>query len=166
MNKYTPARSSPTTMTIKLIDETPISQRPRRLAHEEQQIVDEQIREWLETGVIEESRSPFASPTVVVPKKDGSHRVCIDYRRVNQKIIRDHYPLPLIEDQLDHLAKARVYTTLDMKDSYFHVVIDEESRKYTSFVTPTGQYQFRVAPFGLRTSGTAFCRMKFFASSS
>lgn len=159
MNKYTPAKSSPTTMTIKLIDETPISQRPRRLAHEEQKIVDEQIRDWLENGIIEESRSPFASPTVVVPKKDGRHRVCIDYRRVNQKIIRDHYPLPLIEDQLDRLAQARVYSTLDMKDSYFHVTIDEDSRKYTGFVTPTGQYQFRVAPFGLCTSGTAFCRM-------
>lgn len=134
---YTPARSSQTTMTIKLSDQTPITQRPRRLAPQEQRIVDDQIQEWLASGTIEESRSPFASPTVVVPKKDGRHRVCIDYRRRNKKIIRDHFPVPLIQDQLDQLARARIYSTLDMKDSYFHVSIDEECSKYTSFVTPT-----------------------------
>lgn len=94
-NRFAPAASSPTTMIIKLTDETPMSQKPRRLALQEQQVVDEQIREWLKDGIIEESRSAFAYPTVVVPKKDVRHRVTVDYRRLNEKIIRDHYPLPL-----------------------------------------------------------------------
>lgn len=146
-------------MRIVLNDESPITQRPRRLAPLEQQVVEEQIKEWLRAGIIQVSRSPFASPVVVVAKKDGRHRICIDYRRLNQQIIRDHFPFPLIEDQLDKLANSRIYSTLDLKDSYFHVTIDERDRKYTSFVTTNGKYEFIKAPFGLCTSGTAFCRL-------
>ena len=88
---------------------------------------------------------------VVVPKKDGRYRVCIDFRDLNKQVIRDHYPMPIIDDQMDRLCKAKVFSTIDLKDSYFHVNIDEKSRQYTSFVTPDGQYEFTRAPFGLCT---------------
>lgn len=117
-----------------------------------------QINEWLENGIIQPSDSEYASAVVVVPKKDGSRRVCVDFREVNKKVIRDNFPMPHMEEQIDQLCNAKVYTTLDLKNSYFHVPVDESSRKYTSFVTSDGQYEFLRAPFGLCTSGGAFGR--------
>lgn len=90
---------------------------------------------------------------MVVPKKDGSYRVCVDYREINKKVVRDKFPMPNVEEQTDQLSEARVYTTLDLKNSYFHVPVEEKSREYTAFVTSSGQYEFLRAPFGLRTSG-------------
>lgn len=86
---------------------------------------------------------------VVVPKKDGTKRICVDYRPINRKIIKDRYPLPLIEDQIDALQGARVYSTLDLANGFFHVPVSPESTKYTAFITSSGQYEFLKAPFGL-----------------
>ncbi|GFT02266.1 reverse transcriptase domain-containing protein [Trichonephila clavipes] len=76
-------------------------------------------------------------------KKDGESRVCIDYRRLNCKLIKDNYPLPLIDDILDWFQNAKIFTTLDLKNGFFHAAVNERSRKFTSFVTHNGQYQFR-----------------------
>ncbi|GFT96833.1 hypothetical protein TNCV_2123101 [Trichonephila clavipes] len=95
---------------------------------------------------------------VVVKKKDGKSRVCIDYRRLNRKLIKDNYPLPLIDDILDCLQNAKIFTTLDLKNGFFHVTVNERSRKFTSFVTHNGQYQFRRMPFGLSTCPSTFMR--------
>uniref|UniRef100_A0AAG5DSK9 RNA-directed DNA polymerase n=1 Tax=Anopheles atroparvus TaxID=41427 RepID=A0AAG5DSK9_ANOAO len=145
-------------MSIHLIDDKPVRACPRRLAPLERDIVRWQVQEWMKDGIVRISNSPFASAVVVVPKKDGSRRVCIDYRELNKKVVRDSYPMPIVEDQIDKLVDARVYSTLDLKNSYFHVVIAEESRKLTSFVTQEGQFEFCRAPFGLCTSGSAFGR--------
>lgn len=84
--------------------------------------------------------------------------VCIDYRPLNQIIERDRHPLPLIEDQIDKLKDARVFSTLDLRNGFFHVEVDYESRKYTAFITHEGQYQFLRAPFGLSNSPPVFQR--------
>lgn len=113
---------------------------------------------WLKEGVIQPSRSEYTSPLVLVPKKDGTIRVCVDYRRLNKKIIKDRYPMPVMEEQLDKLSNSRVYSTLDLKNGFFHVPVEAESIKYTSFVTHNGQYEFLRTPFGLCLSPASFGR--------
>ncbi|GFV71844.1 hypothetical protein TNCV_2457791 [Trichonephila clavipes] len=94
----------------------------------------------------------------MVKKKDGSSRMCIDYRKLNQKLVKDKFPLPLIEDVLDTLQEAMVYSTLDLRNGFFHVDVDEDCRKYTSFIVPDGQFEFNKVPFGLSTSPGVFQR--------
>ncbi|GFW51387.1 retrovirus-related Pol polyprotein from transposon 412 [Trichonephila clavipes] len=80
-------------------------------------------------------------------KKDGSSRMCIDYRKLNQKLVKDKFPLPIIEDVLDTLQEAKVYSTLDLRNGFFHVDVDEDCKKYTSFIVPDGQFEFNKVPF-------------------
>ncbi|GFW61071.1 retrovirus-related Pol polyprotein from transposon 297 [Trichonephila clavipes] len=92
----------------------------------------------------------------MVKKKDGSSRMCIDYRKLNQKLVKDKFLLPIIEDVLDTLQEAKVYSTLDLRNGFFHVDVDEDCRKYTSFIVPDGQFEFNKVPFGLSTSPGVF----------
>ncbi|GFS99112.1 hypothetical protein TNCV_822381 [Trichonephila clavipes] len=102
------------------------------------------------------SSSEYASPIVMVKKKDGSSRMCIDYSKLNQKLVKDKFTLPLIEDVLDTLQEAKVYSTLDLRNSFFHADVDEDCRKYASFIVPDGQSEFNKVPFGLSTSPGVF----------
>lgn len=145
-------------MHLILKDEVPVHQNPRRLSAEQRSIVNGIIDEWISKGIARPSRSEYASPIVVIKKKSGKPRLCVDYRRLNRRIVRDRYPLPLVEDQLDRLAKAKVFCTLDLKDGFFHVPIDEPSIHYTVFVTPDGQFEFLMVPFGLSNSPAVFQR--------
>ncbi|XP_053964372.1 uncharacterized protein LOC128867288 [Anastrepha ludens] len=140
------------------IDESPIFSRPRRLPIAEKLIVDSQVEQWLSDGIIEASDSEFCSPVVLVKKRDGTPRLCIDFRRLNKVMIKDHFPLPLIEDQLDQLQNAKIFSTIDLRNEFFHVSIAQSSRKYTAFVTHNGQYQFLKVPFGLSNSPSVFQR--------
>jgi hypothetical protein len=160
VENYTPKATKKTNVTMKIIvqDEKPIFQSPRRLSISEKREVDELIQQWLEDGIIKPSSSDFASPIVLVKKKNGETRICVDFRKLNSKIIKDRYPLPVIEDQLDKLCSSRVFTTIDLKNGFFHVPIEESCTKYTSFVTPSGQYEFLKAPFGLCNSPAVFQR--------
>jgi len=89
---------------------------------------------------------------VLVSKKDGSKRFCSDYRGLNLKIKRDNFPMALIDDVLDRLQGSKVFTTLDLANEFFHVPIEVESRKSTSFVTHNGQYEFTHVPFDISNS--------------
>lgn len=151
-------KEAPIELKITLKDDIPVAQRPRRLAPKEQEEVDQQIEEWLQQGIIRVSFSEYSSPLVLVRKKDGSLRVCVDYRLLNRKMIKDEYPLPIIDDLIDKLATAKVFTALDLKNGYFHLRVNEESIKYTSFVTQKGQYEFLRTPFGLATCPKVFTR--------
>ncbi|GFW97333.1 hypothetical protein TNCV_3091711 [Trichonephila clavipes] len=114
--------------------------------------------DWNEGSRCSAIFSTDCSQVVAVKKKDGKSRVCIHYRRLNRKLIKDNYPLPLIDDILDCLQNAKIFTTLDLKNGFFHVAVNERSRKFTSFVTHNGQYQFRRMPFGLSTYPSTFMR--------
>ncbi|GFU39013.1 retrovirus-related Pol polyprotein from transposon 297 [Trichonephila clavipes] len=101
-------------LSITMTDDKPIYHSPRRLPFTERDIVDKQIDEWIQNGVIEPCSSAYASQVLVIRKKDGSPRVCIDFRKLNRVLVKDHYPLPLIEDILDKLQDTRVFSTIDL----------------------------------------------------
>ncbi|GFW26848.1 uncharacterized protein K02A2.6-like [Trichonephila clavipes] len=103
-------------LDITLADDEPIFHKPRRLPFAERDIVDAQVDEWLKNGIVEPCSSPYAGQVVVVKKKEGKSRVSIDYRRLNRKLIKDNYPLPLIDDILSCLQNAKIFTTLDLKN--------------------------------------------------
>lgn len=100
------------------------------------------------------SLSDYASP--MVDKKNGKTRLYVDYRQLNKKIVRDRFPLPLIEDQLNLLQNAKYFSTLDLRNGFFHVPIDKNSQKYTAFIVPDGHYEFLKVPFGLCNSPSVF----------
>ena len=110
----------------------------------------------LEKDVIELSSSLWASPVVLVKKKDGSYLFCINNRKLNKVMEKDSYPLSWIDDTLDSLAGARCFSTLDLDSSYWQVGLTKEAKKKTAFVTSQGLYQFRVLPFGLCNSSVTF----------
>ncbi|XP_062704651.1 uncharacterized protein LOC134286957 [Aedes albopictus] len=127
VRSYSPRMSATSDVKLKIVlkDETPIQQLPRRLAPLEKEIAQKQIDQWLDDGIIQPSTSEFSSPIVLAHKKDGSRRLCVDYRRLNKVLVRDHFPLPLIEDILDDLHEARVFSTLDLENGFFHVPVDD-----------------------------------------
>ncbi|GFW02872.1 retrovirus-related Pol polyprotein from transposon 412 [Trichonephila clavipes] len=160
LSTYTPKKTKTVNieLDIALTDDERIFHKPRRLPFAERDIVDAQVDEWVKNGIVEPSSSSYASQVVVVKKKDGKSRVCIDYRRLNRKLIKDNHPLPLIDDILDCLQNVKIFTTLDLKNGFSHVAVNERSSKFTSFVTHNGQYQFRRMPFGLSTCPSTFMR--------
>ncbi|GFU71913.1 hypothetical protein TNCV_1052601 [Trichonephila clavipes] len=144
-------------MRIILKDDIPVYQPARRLSFSENQDVNKQIDEWLEQGIVRPSSSEYASPIVLVKKKDGTTRLCVDYRRLNRKLVKDRFPLPLIEDVLDRLQGQSVHH-VRFKNGFFHVDVNEDCKHLTSFVVPDGQFEFNKVPFGLSTSPSVFQR--------
>ncbi|GFW06907.1 retrovirus-related Pol polyprotein from transposon 17.6 [Trichonephila clavipes] len=160
IKNYKPNKSKSTKlkMCIILKDDIPVCQRARRLSCSEKLQVDDQIDDWLQQGIIKESVSDYCSPIVLCKKKDGNLRLCIDYRKINSKTEKDRYPLPLIEEVLDQLQSGNFFSTIDLKNGFFHVEMEENSKKFTSFVTHNGQYEFNKVPFGLCNSPSVFQR--------
>ena len=114
----------------------------------------------LDAKVIRPSQSPFASPVVLVRKKDGKLRFCIDYRRLNSKTSKDSYPLQRIDETLDLLSGAKYFSSLDLKAGYWQVEVTEIDKPKTAFIAgPLGFYEFNVLPFGLSNSPATFQRL-------
>ncbi|KRY47148.1 Retrovirus-related Pol polyprotein from transposon 17.6 [Trichinella britovi] len=137
----------------------PVKLPPRRLPQAQRETVDRLIREMLHAGVIEPASGPWSSPVVLVRKKDGSPRFCVDYRRLNAVTRVDAQPIPRIDDTLDALAGAKWFSTLDLASGYWQVEVAEEDREKTAFSTPLGLFQFRVMPFGLCNAPATFQRL-------
>ncbi|GBM94016.1 Retrovirus-related Pol polyprotein from transposon 297 [Araneus ventricosus] len=136
-----------------------IEQYPRRLPLARKEEAERLVNEMVENGIIEESSGPWASPIVLVKKKDGSTRFCVDYRKLNEITKKDSYPLPRIVDTLDSLNGSQWFTTLDLKSGYWQVEIRLEDREKTAFTTGQGLWQFKVMPFGLCNSPATFERL-------
>ncbi|CAG4929464.1 unnamed protein product [Parnassius apollo] len=140
-------------------EELPIRQRPRRLPVAREKEVETMIEGMVKDGVIEPSSSPWCSPVVLVKKKDGSMRFCVDYRRLNDVTKKDSYPLPRIDDTLDMLTGVKWFSTLDLKSGYWQVEIDTKDKEKTAFSTGKGLWQFKVMPFGLCNAPATFERL-------
>ena len=134
---------------IELLDSTPVRCRPYRVSISERQEINKQVNDMLAQGIIQPSYSPYASPVVLVSKKDGSKRFCVDFRKVNFLTRRQYWPLPRIDDALDRLAGCKYFSALDIMSAYHQVEMDEASREITAFTTPDGNYEFLRMPFGL-----------------
>ena len=137
----------------------PIRQPARRLPIHQRKEAEAEVQKMLEREVIEQSSSPWASPIVLVKKKDGSTRFCVDYRRLNDVTIKDSYPLPRIDDSLDALAGSEWFSTLDLKSGYWQVEMEEKEKAKTAFTAGSGLYQFKVMPFGLANAPATFERL-------
>jgi hypothetical protein len=138
---------------------TPPFRRQYRLTQAERDEVIRQIKELLRMGLIEPSVSPYGAPILFVEKKDGSLRMCIDYRMLNQITVPDRYPLPRIDDLFDKLHGKAFFSSLDLQCSYNQVRIPPEDVPKTAFLTPLGQYQFKVLCFGLSNAPATFQRV-------
>ena len=143
---------------IRLKDDDPINLPFRRIAPNLVQEVKQQLDEMLRRGIIRKSCSPYASAIVPVRKKNGSIRICIDYRRLNAKTIRDSFPLPRIQESLEALHGSVVFSSLDLAHGYFQVVMEPDSVPMTAFRVPWGLFEFIRMPQGLVNSPATFQR--------
>jgi transposase InsO family protein len=144
---------------IVLDDETPFQERYRKIPPHHQQEVRELLDEMLRQGTVVPSNSPYRSAVVLVKKKDGSLRMCIDYRRLNKQTKRDAFPLPRIEETVNDLSKARYFSTVDLKWGFWQIEVDPESRAYTAFTLgPLGFFECTRMPFGLTNAPSTFQR--------
>ena len=137
----------------------PVRQPPRRFPFAKREEADKAIAEMKDDGIIEPSASPWSSPVVLVKKKDGSTRFCVDYRKLNSVTHKDSYPLPRIDDTLEALAGSRWFSTLDLKSGYWQVELDKEDKEKTAFSAGNGLWQFTVMPFGLCNAPATFERL-------
>ncbi|GJS23952.1 putative reverse transcriptase domain-containing protein [Tanacetum coccineum] len=134
----------------------PVARAPYRLAPSEMKELSEQLKELLEKGFIRPSSSPWGAPVLFVKKKDGSFRMCIDYRELNKLTVKNRYPLPRIDDLFDQLQGSSVYSKIDLRSGYHQLRIREEDIPITAFRTRYGHYEFQVMPFGLTNAPAVF----------
>lgn len=143
---------------INLSHNRPIVMRPRQMSEEQKKIVKEEIDKMLEDGVIRASDSPYASEIVMVLKKTGDWRFCIDLRAINKATIPDKYPLPRINDLVHAVKDSKYFTALDLRAGYWQIPMSQESIKYTAFRCFLGLFEFLVMPFGLTNAPATFQR--------
>jgi hypothetical protein len=151
-----PDRGAP--FTVETGDSNPVFSRGYRHTPKEREQVEDQIKDYLEKGWIQPSSSPYGAAVLFVQKKDGSLRMCVDYRGLNKVTVKDRFPLPRIDDLIDKLYGATMFTSLDLRSGYHQIRVAEKDVHKTAFVTHKGLYEYRVMPFGLCNAPSAFQR--------
>lgn len=147
------------THQIRLHEPHPFRERSRRIAPADIDDVRRHLKDLLAAGIIEESRSPYASPIVIVRKKSGAVRMCIDYRTLNSRTTPDQYVTPRIDDALDCLAGSKWFSVLDLRSGYYQIAMSEEDKEKTAFICPLGFYQFQRMPQGITGAPATFQRL-------
>ncbi|GJW73046.1 putative reverse transcriptase domain-containing protein [Tanacetum coccineum] len=135
---------------------TPVARAPYRLAPSEMKELAEQLQELTDKGFIRPSSSPWGAPVLFVKKKDGSFRMCIDYRELNKLTVKNRYPLPRIDDLFDQLQGSSIYSKIDLRSGYHQLRVREEDIPKTAFRTRYGHYEFQVMSFGLTNAPAVF----------
>lgn len=153
-------RTTCTSHEISLTSDKPIRSPHYKYSDEKKKIIQQSVKEMLEQDVIEPSDSPYSSPIVIVKKKDGKPRFCVDYRKINAITTDVASPLPHVSDTLKDLGEAKYFTTLDLKSGYWQVPMHNNSKQFTAFSVPDGGlFQFKVMPFGLKNAPASFQKM-------
>ena len=137
----------------------PVKQHPYRLNPSKQKYLKEEIKYLLENDFIEPSNSSWSSPCILVPKPDGSYRMCTDYRKVNCVTKTDTFPIPRMDDCIDKVGKARYVTKFDLLKGFWQVPLTDRAKEISAFVTPDGLFQYKVMPFGMKNSPASFQRL-------
>ncbi|XP_071941068.1 uncharacterized protein [Antedon mediterranea] len=154
-----PGRTDMVKHEVRTTTDTPIRQKAYRIPYALEDPVKLQIQHMHDNGIIEPSTSPWAAPIVSVPKPDGSLRICTDYRELNKITIIDPYPMPRIDDIIDKVGNAKFITKLDLTQGYYQIALTDEAKLKSAFITPWGQYQYKVMPFGMANSPGTFQRL-------
>ncbi len=144
---------------IRLLHNRPITSRPRPVSEEQKKMIEDEINKMLNDGVIRPSSSSYTSEIVLVRKKTGDWRFCVDYRSLNKLTVKDKYPLPRIADLVRAIKGSRFFAALDLRGAYWQIPMEPESIKYTAFRCFLGLYEFVVMPFGLTNAPATFQRV-------
>ncbi len=137
----------------------PPAKAPYRMSHEELKELKVQLEDLFAKGYIKPNKSPYGAPILFVHKKDGTLRMCVDYRALNKAMVKNRYPLPRIDDLFDRLSGAKVFSRIDRRSGYYQIRIAERDEEKITCRTRYGSYEFLVMPFGLTNAPTTFCTL-------
>ena len=154
-----PSKTNAAYHDVIIGDVSPIKQHPYRLNPIKLESLRSEVQYMLENDIIEHSSSDWSSPCILVPKPDGTYRLCTDYRKVNAVTKTDSYPIPRIDDCIDKIGSAMFVSKFDLLKGYWQVPLTEKAKEVSAFVTPDGLYQYKVMPFGMKNAPATFQRM-------
>ena len=165
MNEYhqifsdVPKKTNAACHDVIVSDVLPIKQHPYRLNPIKLQYLRREVQYMLDNDIVEPSKSDWSSPCILVPKQDGTYRLCTDFRKVNSVTKTDSYPIPRIDDCIDKIGNAKFVSKFDLLKGYWQVPLTERAKEISAFATPDGLYQYKVMPFGMKNAPATFQRM-------